>query len=242
MIIPYAARVRKKKARTDRPAPAGFYNPQEIRYYDVRKRFLPCRVMFLTDNGSLWVKPVLKDLLMDQNERFNHIYTDTRDELLRFLTLRTNAAPEAEDLFQESYRRLYVRMERGVLPILDPKRYLFSIAKKLLSRYYRDAAERKMREQPINEETELVPEAETVDERMFRMERMESVWAFLKTEPELNRRAFILFYGYDVSQKEIGTALGISEEAVRQRIYRTRSRIRALLGSEQNDQERKEQS
>ena len=34
---------------------------------------------------------------MEQYERFNRIYDETRDDLLRYLMIRTNAAPEAED-------------------------------------------------------------------------------------------------------------------------------------------------
>jgi RNA polymerase sigma factor (sigma-70 family) len=48
----------------------------------------------------------------------------------------------------------------------------------------------------------------------------------------------VLYYGYDRSQKEIAAALGIREEAVRQRLYRTRERIRAML--EHREQERRQ--
>ena len=77
---------------------------------------------------------------MEHKEQFNRIYAETHDELLRYLMVRTNADPETEDLFQEIYRKLYLRISRNVLPILDPKRYLFAIAKKELSRYYRRTA------------------------------------------------------------------------------------------------------
>lgn len=72
---------------------------------------------------------------MEHNEQFNRIYAETRDDLLRYLMLRTNAAPEAEDLFQEVYRKLFIRLKRSALPILDTKRYVFAIAKKELSRF-----------------------------------------------------------------------------------------------------------
>lgn len=67
---------------------------------------------------------------------------------------------------------------------------------------------------------------------------MDEVWRLLRDEPELNRRAFILFYGCNRSQKEIAAALGIREEAVRQRLYRTRERIRAML--ERDERERRQ--
>lgn len=168
---------------------------------------------------------------MKQNERFDQIYSETRDDLLRYLMLRTNAAPEAEDLFQEVYRRFYARLTGSALPILSPRRYLFSVAKKVLSGYYRSAANRKAAEEPIREDFDLPSQDEPLDERLLKEERADEIWRLLDREPELNRRIFLLYYGYDRSQKEIATALDLSEDAVRQRLYRTRNRIRKLLES-----------
>lgn len=175
---------------------------------------------------------------MEQNERFDRIYSETRDDLLRYLMLRTNAAPEAEDLFQEVYRRFWYRMTHSALPILDPRRYLFSVAKRVLTGYYRSTAKRKEAEQPMPEDFDLVSDETPIDERLLTEERTDEIWRLLKNEPELNRRAFLLFYGYDRSQKEIAEALGVSEKAVRQRLYRTRERIRAML--ERSEQERRQ--
>ena len=156
-----------------------------------------------------------------------------RDELLRYLMIRTNADPAAEDLFQEVYRKFYIRLSRNVLPILDPKRYLFSIAKKELSRYYRRTARKRQAEQPIEEYADAVADDTPIDERLLTEERMGEVWRLLMEEPELNRRAFLLFYDCGRTHKEIGEALGIGEGAVAQRLFRTRQRIRTLLASEQ---------
>ena len=79
-------------------------------------------------------------------------------------------------------------------------------------------------------------EDEPIDERLLREERADEVWRLLGREPDLNRRIFLLFYGCDRSQKEIAESLGITEEAVRQRLYRTRGKIRAML--ECKEQER----
>lgn len=173
---------------------------------------------------------------MEHNDLFNRIYAETRDELLRYLMIRTNADPEAEDLFQEVYRRFYIRISRNTLPILDPKRYLLTIAKKELSRYYRRTAQKRLSEQPIEEYAEAPAEEVPIDEQLFTEERMYEVWQILEHEPELSRRAFLLFYGCGQTQKEIGDALGIEENTVSQRLFRTRQRIRAQLKSEQEDE------
>ena len=149
--------------------------------------------------------------------------------------MRTNAAPDAEDLFQEIYRKFYIRLSRSVLPILDPKRYLFTIAKKELSRYYLHRAKRAEAEQPMETLPDVPSEEAPIDERLLTEERKDAVWRLLQSEPELNRRIFVLFYACDRSQKEIGEALGLDETAVRQRLYRTRQRIRQKLESECSD-------
>ena len=169
---------------------------------------------------------------MEQNERFNRIYEETRSEMLRYLWVRTNAAPDAEDLFQEIYRKFYIRLSRSVLPILDPKRYLFTIAKKELSRYYLHRAKRAEAEQPMETLPDVPSEDAPIDERLLTEERKDAIWRLLQSEPELNRRIFVLFYACDRSQKEIGEALGLDETAVRQRLYSTRQRIRQKLESE----------
>ncbi len=129
-------------------------------------------------------------------------------------------------------------MIRSALPILDPRRYLFSIAKKVLARYYRAAAKRKEAERPLPEDFDVVSDETPIDERLLQKERTDEIWRLLKCEPELNQRVFVLYYGYDRSQKEIAEALGVSEEAVRQRLYRTRERIRRML--ECKEQERRQ--
>ncbi len=170
---------------------------------------------------------------MEEKERFNRIYAETRSEMLRYLMTRTDADPEAEDLFQEVYRKFYIRLSRNVLPILDPKRYLFTIAKKELSRFYRQKAQRRSVEQPIEACADAAADEPPVEERLFTEDRMDEVWRLLEQEPELSRRAFLLFYGCGKSQKEIGEALGMTEGTVSQRLYRTRQRIRAMLQNEE---------
>lgn len=171
---------------------------------------------------------------MEQYERFNRIYDETRNDMLRYILIRTNADPEAEDLMQEVYRKFYIRLSRNMLPILNPRRYLFSIAKKELSRFYLRAGQRKL-EQPIEELNDtIVSDDSPLDERLLVEERKDIVWHLLQNEPELNRRIFYLFYGCNRSQKAIAKAFGLDEAIVRQRLYRIRQRIRTVLEAEQD--------
>ena len=53
------------------------------------------------------------------------------------------------------------------------------------------------------------------------------VWSIVRTEPLLSYQAFVLYYGFDKSVRQIAHTLSISEDAVKSRLYRTRERIRA---------------
>ncbi len=173
---------------------------------------------------------------MNRDEQFECIYAETRDDLLRFLLIRTNASLDTEDLLQEIYCRFFIRITRSVVPIITPKRFLFSIAKKVLAKYYQVKSRRKENEQSFVEESFISATDYLIDadEYLFVSEQKDIIWKLLQDEPDLSRRAFILYYGCDQSQKEISEALGISEEAVKQRLYRTRCRIHALLKQEKD--------
>ncbi len=166
---------------------------------------------------------------MEQNDRFDRIYADTNEELLRYLTIKTGGSPETEDLLQEVYAQFYQRMIRGILPVLDPKRYLFVSAKKALSRFYWRQGRKRETEQPLPED-DIGPADETpIEEHLLLEEQRDAVWTLVQQEPPMSYRAFVLYYGCGLSQKEIAKILGQNEQAVKQRLARTRAKIRILL-------------
>lgn len=162
---------------------------------------------------------------MEQYEAFNRVYDATRDALLRWLVPRIRSADDVEDVMQESYRKLYRRMtKRGVD---DPEKYLFGIAKKELSKHYRRRAEVQQSESPLSD---ALPDNEPSPEEIaIGHERTREIWALVKAEPLLSYQAFTLYYGFSLPTSEIAKELGLSEDAVRRRLSRTRARIRNLL-------------
>lgn len=163
---------------------------------------------------------------MEQYETFDRIYDATRDALLRWLLPRIRSSADVEDLMQEIYRKLFLQLERRSV-MREPEKYLFGIAKHELARFYRRRAVVQNYEAPLSEtlsDGEPSPEALALDR-----DRMREVWALVKTEPLKSYQAFALYYGFSVPTDEIATELGLSEDAVRKRLSRTRARIRTLL-------------
>ena len=185
---------------------------------------------------------------MEQYETFNRVYDATRDALLRWLIPRVRSGADVEDLMQEIYKRLYRKMDGS--GVREPEKYVFGIAKKELAKFYRhkaaketheapltgqlpDEGEREVRETPIPDQ--LFDESEEPEDIVLDREREQALWALIKTEPLLSYQAFTLYYGFSVPTESIAKELGLSEDAVRKRLSRTRARLRAQLTEQKGD-------
>ncbi len=168
---------------------------------------------------------------MEQYETFNRIYAETKQRLLRWLIPRVHGSSDVEDLMQEIYRNLYQHLKQNGT-VNEPMAYLYGIAKKELSRYYRGQARVQAHEELLSDQ--LMDDEPQPEERLFTKERAREAWAVVEREPLLSYQAFTLYYGFDVPTAQIASELGISEEAVRKRLSRTRARIRAELERRDN--------
>ena len=154
---------------------------------------------------------------------FDEVYRDYAARLKRFLVVRIRSVSDMEDLYQEVWKRFYERT--AMLRPEEPFRYLIKIAKGELYKRYRSNSKKNEREEPLDE-TVSVPQAPFEPVLLDQMDAAE-VWQIVKNEPLLSYQTFALYYGFDQSVREIASSLGISEDAVKARLYRTRERIRA---------------
>lgn len=168
---------------------------------------------------------------MEQYEAFNRVYDATRDALLRWLIPRVRYGADVEDLMQEIYKRLYRKM-RG-FGVREPEKYVFGIAKKELAKFYRHKAAKETRESPLSDQ--LFDEGQEPEDIVLDRERERALWDLVKTEPLKSYQAFTLYYGFSVPTDEIAKELGLSEDAVRKRLSRTRARLRAYLSEQKGD-------
>ena len=154
---------------------------------------------------------------------FDEVYREHAARLKRFLVVRIRSVSDMEDLYQEVWKRFYERT--AMLHPEEPFRYLVTIAKGELYKRYRSNSKQNEREEPL---LETIPDAQAPFEPAL-LDRMDAaeVWQIVKSEPLLSYQTFVLYYGFDQSVREIASSLGISEDAVKARLYRTRERIRA---------------
>ena len=149
--------------------------------------------------------------------------------LMRALNRYTRGRPEAEDLFQDTFRLALEKLRRGELR--DPKRlrrFLMQIARNLVIDYYR-----KIRRRRTEADSEAVHEASTVPSRqlrrLLRSEDIRLVWHVIDTLPnERDRRLLLRFYLAEEDKIRIATDLGLSSLQFNRALYRARQRYQGL--------------
>ena len=168
---------------------------------------------------------------MEQHSEFNRIYEETHRDVLRYIVAKTNRADDVEDILQEVYRSFYVRLCRnGVHGIQNARQYLTAITKKELARFYRSKSMKAEKECPLYDDA--AETTEPLDESFFTAEAAKRTWEIVRREPLASYKAFTLYYGFSMRICNIAREVGLSEPAVKQRLMRTRNKIRRELKGE----------
>jgi RNA polymerase sigma factor (sigma-70 family) len=144
---------------------------------------------------------------------FERFYEQHREEVLRLLRRRLPRV-EADDAFQETFLRAlraYDRLEHGE----HLRAWVLTIA----ARVAIDA-------RPSRWHAPEIPDQETLDEPLPN----EELRRLTQGLPPKERAAVVLRYGYDLSYREIGDAIGSSTDAARQAASSGVRRLRKELG------------
>ena len=133
----------------------------------------------------------------------------------------------AEDAVSEAFIRIYKNMDKIDNP--DSGRcaaFIFTIVKNTALTI------RKHEISPFNTDPESIseqPDEFDLEEQMLSKLSYERLLAILDNIGEELREVFLLKYGYDLSHKEIGKILGITENNVTVRLHRSRVKISKIL-------------
>ena len=164
----------------------------------------------------------------DVNAYFRLVYDATFRELSKWCVIRAKRVQDVEDLLQNTYERFYRHIRRhGTDAVLEPRAYLYAMLQKELSRYYRfHALLRREKEEAIPLAVD-VPEADALDRLT-----LDEIWEQVRQQPEATQKVFVLYYGHDMSIRDIAEALGMTESAVKNRLMHARSKIRIAMQKE----------
>ena len=161
---------------------------------------------------------------------FNQLYTRYNQRLLYyFYRMLGNSNEKAQDFLQDIFLKL---MNKSAS--FDPSRkfttWIFSIAHNMCKNEYRRMDTRKVLVlESISdgawEEADPVFDESDIDPEEFSRQLFEELQSF----DEIHKTAFLLRYREELSLKEIGQILDISEGTVKSRLFYTRKRLSERL-------------
>lgn len=162
------------------------------------------------------------------------IFSEHRDALHRFMLSMTRDAAEAEDLTQETLLRAHTRLgtledESKVVP------WLYRIATNIARDRFRQPS---WRHHPAPLEPEdpgsalpVVDTAPRLDKVMEQREMSECVRRYLEDLDDSYRTVILLHDVEGLTNPEMAELLGVSVDAVKIRLHRARTKLRAALAA-----------
>ncbi len=166
--------------------------------------------------------------------RADHLFQQYVPELNGYFSRRVGSPELAADLCQEVYLRLR-RLERGGAdngaPLNNPRAFLFRIARNLLIDHLRQQRARPATVALHDPALRLESEAPTPEAAASSAQALAGVQAALTELPEHVRQALLWNRLEGLTQREIGTRLGVSERMAGKYITRALSHCRAWLAA-----------
>jgi RNA polymerase sigma-70 factor (ECF subfamily) len=166
---------------------------------------------------------------------FEKIYTNESGNILRFCLNRVSLRDQALDITQETFMRLWRSMRENKI-ILNDKAFLFTVAKNLITDWYR-----KKKSLPLDEKLSQRLESEKehisahISPRNFEIEaEARYLVEKIKTMKEQYRYPLYLKLVKDFSPSQIGKILGISANAASVKVSRALKELRTKIGNQKN--------
>lgn len=165
-----------------------------------------------------------------KEQYFNNVYDDTYTGLLKYTVAKTSRADEVEDIMQAVYQKFYTRIcRRGFTDIQNPHAFLMTLANRELARFYAAKQRRNERETALDFELEA---EEPFAPAFEQSEAAARVWETVRGFAPEAYRVFALYYGFDMPVEDVAKALGLTEQAVKSRLFRARNEVRRRLKGE----------
>ena len=147
--------------------------------------------------------------MASQDDEFTMLYQEFHPHLCRFLEcLLGGRVALAQDLAQESFLQLH-RTVWGTLPVGEARFWLYRVARNLVINEIRKGQTRYRLVDRVVEV--MTPRTRTPEEQYEAQERRQLILEMLMTLPEDQRAALLLREQEQLSYREIGQVLNVSE-------------------------------
>jgi RNA polymerase sigma-70 factor (ECF subfamily) len=171
----------------------------------------------IEDRERLLIEAAQKD-----PSRFAELYEENFSRVWAFVIRRVNNRSAAQDITSEVFHQALANMKRFEWRGVPFAAWLYRIAANAIADHFAKTA----REQNSSEQESTVPPHEIED-----IERRASLYRFVDRLPVEQRRVLTMRFGEERSIREIASAIGRSEGAVKQLQWRGLQTLRAKMGT-----------
>lgn len=163
------------------------------------------------------------------DERFEQIYKDTYNYVLKYIISNCENVQDINDIIQDTYVGLYTACQKG-RKINNYYSYLIGIADKKIKDYYRARYKRRFLFFPTiikdNEEEEkelinLIPSDYNLEKSLLEKWELDNFMEFLLKQKQVIIKTFYFYFYFNMTMKEISKELNINESTIKSYIYRT---------------------
>lgn len=158
-------------------------------------------------------------IMQGDQHAFRILFERYRMPIYRFCLLMLGERPAAEDVYQEAFISLYSTCRRGET-IRSVRAYLLTIARRRCLNHLRSDG----KHVPLDDSTQLTYE---VDHDLLDLNNI--LQEALLEIPAQYREALLLFEMEGYSYRQIADSLGVSDDIVRNRIYRAKKALQKIL-------------
>jgi RNA polymerase sigma-70 factor (ECF subfamily) len=191
--------------------------------------------MIQTCDADLAAEAALVERARTDPEAFGRLYDEHLPGIYAYLYRRCRSHQDAEDQTAQTFHRALERLDSFEWRGLPFRAWLFRIARNALVDSYR-------RERPALSldglgETGYEPEGEDgrgFDAALVQDEQVDAAWLAVRDLPPMQGRAATLYFAQGLSHAEVGRAIGRSEAATKQLVYRAVKALRARLAVEED--------
>lgn len=169
-------------------------------------------------------------------ERFNEIYENTYQSVLKYVVCKCANLADVNDIVQEVYIEVYKKIITHH-KIKHTNAYIIGIARHKVYQYYGYL----YRFKTISlfgkekDEIELIDKLEDetdIEQLVYDKCDLESVWSYLNTKSTNIQRIFFLYYNSELTIKEIADTLHVGESYVKNCLYRTLKELKRFMEKE----------
>jgi len=168
---------------------------------------------------------------MRQEELEQYIQDYGRD-LYSFCCSMTRSREEAQDLYQDTFLKLYEIGEKVVIE-KNPKSYLMGISVNIYRNHKRKLSIRQRIagiQQSVEEmDIDIASDARLTEEEVIVQEECRMVRSAVRQLSDKYRLPILLFYMEELSLTEIAAVLKLSEGTVKSRLYRAKKILKQKL-------------